>query len=89
MDGELLRLVLSLILLSIGCIMTCALYWVETYVPPIIRLVASLMVFVSFLAWGTHNYEDFCDAQAEQSMLEFSQGIPEGEYLEGLPDYGQ
>lgn len=85
MDCELIKLVLSLCLLGIGCILTCGLYWLADYGLPIgIRVVASTMVFTAFLAWAMHDYEEYQDFEAEQTMLEFSQGVPEGEYLEGM-----
>lgn len=85
MDCELINLILSLCLLGFGCILTCGLYWMADYgLPIVIRVVASTLVFTAFLAWALHLYEDYKDYEAEQTMLEFSQGVPEGEYLEGL-----
>lgn len=85
MDCELVKLILSLCLLGLGCILVCGLYWLADYgLPLIIKVVASTLVFTAFLAWGLHNYEDYRDYEAEQTMLEFSQGVPEGEYLEGM-----
>lgn len=85
MDYELIKFLLSICLLGVGCILTCGLYWLADYgLPLIIKVVASTMVFTAFLAWAMHNYEEYQDYEAEQTMLEFSQGVPEGKYLEGM-----